>query len=84
VCRESLALASDLMLQKFRMACDNITGVRNIEGKGFGSFGHVIQEIKTRGDRFTSVESVYEGRMSNGDAHRITRGFLHEAVDKHV
>ena len=30
VCRESLVLASDLMLQKFRVAYDNITIVRNI------------------------------------------------------
>ena len=29
-CRESLALASDLLLQKIRVACDNITVVRNI------------------------------------------------------
>jgi hypothetical protein len=34
-CRESLALVSDLMLQKFKMACDNITVVRNIQDKGF-------------------------------------------------
>jgi ribonuclease HI len=45
-CRESLALASDLMLQKFRVACDNITVVRNIRDKGFGPYGHVIQEIR--------------------------------------
>ena len=63
------------------MACDNITVVRNIRGKGFGSYGHVIQEIKARGDSFTSVEFVYEGRMSNGDAHRLARGSLRQLVD---
>jgi len=52
-CRESLALASDLLLQKIRVAYDNITVVRNIRGKGFGSYGHVIQDIKARGDSFT-------------------------------
>jgi ribonuclease HI len=83
-CRESLALASDLMLQKFRVACDNITVVRNIRGKGFGPYGHVIQEIKARGASFTLVEFVHEGRMSNGDAHRLVRGSLYEAVGRHV
>jgi hypothetical protein len=83
-CRESLALASDLMLQKFRVACDNITVVRNIQDKGFGPYGHVIQEIKVRGESFTSVEFVHEGRMSNGDAHRPVRGSLYEAVGRHV
>ena len=83
-CRDSLALASDLLLQKIRVACDNITVVRNIRGKGFGSYGHVIQEIKTRGDSFTSVEFVHEGRMSNGDAHRLARGSLYETIGRHV
>jgi len=44
-CRESLALALDLLLQKIRVVYDNIIVVRNIRGKDFGSYGHVIQEI---------------------------------------
>jgi hypothetical protein len=73
-----------LMLQKFKMACDNITVVRNIQDKGFWSYGHVIQEIKARGDSFTSVEFIYESRMSNRDAHMLARGFLYEAVGRYV
>jgi hypothetical protein len=69
---------------KNRVACDNITVVRNIRGTGFGPYGHVIQEIKARGESFTSVEFIHEGRMSSGDAHRLARGSLYEAVGRHV
>jgi hypothetical protein len=83
-CRESLALTSDLLLQKIRVACDNITVVGNIRSKGFGSYGHVTQEIKARGDNFASVEFVHEGWMSNVDAYRLARGSLYETIGRHI
>ena len=36
-CREGLALASDLLLHKFRVACDYINAVKNIHGEGNGA-----------------------------------------------
>jgi hypothetical protein len=37
-----------------------------------------------RGASFTLVEFVHEGRMSNGDVHRLARGSMYEAVGRHV
>ena len=58
--------------------------VKNILGTGLGPYGHVVQEIKARSESFISVEFIHEGRMSNGDAHRLTSGSLYEAVGRHV
>ena len=47
-CREGLALASDLLLQKFRIATDCQNVVRSMQGSGMGPYDHLIQEIKSR------------------------------------
>ena len=45
-CREGLALASDLMLRKVRIATDCENAVRNMRGPGMGYHGHIIRELK--------------------------------------
>uniref|UniRef100_A0A0E0K3S1 RNase H type-1 domain-containing protein n=1 Tax=Oryza punctata TaxID=4537 RepID=A0A0E0K3S1_ORYPU len=70
-CKEGLSLASDLLLQKFRLASDCINVVRSIQGAGMGPYGHIIQEIKARVAGFQTVEFVHERRRSNGDAHNL-------------
>lgn len=70
-CREGLALASDLLLRKFRLASDNANVIRSIGESGMGAYGHVVREIKARTTEFQIVEFVHEKRESNVDAHCV-------------
>ena len=45
VYREGLALASDLMLQKVRIANDYANIVKNMRGPTMSPYGHIIREI---------------------------------------
>jgi hypothetical protein len=73
VCREGLALASDLGLQTLWVASDCVNAVASIHGVGFRRYGPIVLEIKTRTESFTRVEFVHEGRRSNIDAHCLAR-----------
>ncbi|TVU04461.1 hypothetical protein EJB05_47571, partial [Eragrostis curvula] len=44
-CREGFALASDLAVQKIRLATDCVNVVRSVPGTGMGPYGHIVQEI---------------------------------------
>ena len=83
-CREGLALASDLDLQKIRIVTGCVNVVKNIYGQGMGLKGHIVMEIKTGAARFVDAQLVHEGRNSNGDAHRLARSSIFEAVGRHV
>jgi hypothetical protein len=48
-CREGLALSVDILLRQFRVASDCNNVVRNINGDGMASYGHIVKEIKTSG-----------------------------------
>lgn len=69
-CIEGLALASDLMLRKVRIAMDCANIVKSIQGPGMGLYGHITREIKVGLASFKSAEIVHESRNSNVDAHR--------------
>jgi hypothetical protein len=45
-CQEGLDLASDLLLTKFRVASDCLNVIKSLESAGWGSYGHIEQEIK--------------------------------------
>jgi hypothetical protein len=64
-CREGLALAGDLGLQNFRLACDCLSAVRNIQEGSFGQYGNVIKEIRSSLLQFAKSEVVHEGRAAN-------------------
>ena len=83
-CREGLALATDLGLQKFRMATDCANVVKNIKGDGMGSYGQIIREINARTETFNSVDIVHEGRRSNIDAHMVARSCVSQSIGRHV
>ena len=83
-CREGMALASDLVLQKFKLASDCLNVVRNLQGTAMGAYGHIIREIKARAEDFTEVRFTHEGREANGDAHRLAKGSVHESFGRHV
>ena len=83
-CREGMALASDLVLQKFKLASDCLNVVRNLQGTAMGAYGHIIRKIKARAEDFTEVRFTHEGREANGDAHRLAKGSVHESFGRHV
>jgi hypothetical protein len=83
-CREGLALASDLLLTKFRVASDCSNVIKSLEGSGYGVYGHIVQEIQARAGEFAMTQFVHEGRTSNGDAHRLARGSISRDVGRHV
>ena len=83
-CHEGMALASDLVLQKFKLASDCLNVVRNLQGTAMGAYGHIIREIKARAEDFTEVRFTHEGREANEDAHRLAKGSVHESFGRHV
>ena len=44
--REGLALTSDLMLRKVRIATNYVNIVKNMRGPRMSPYGHIIREIK--------------------------------------
>jgi hypothetical protein len=83
-CREGLALASDLAVRRFRLACDNISVVRSIKGGSKGAYEHIVQEINARAGAFVSSVFVHEDRASNVDAHILARSSVYCELGKKV
>ena len=83
-CREGLALAVDLNLQRIYIASDCLNIIRSIEGEGKGLYGHVVQELKATTTGFQLVQFVHEARSSNVDAHCLARGSLDRDLGRHV
>ena len=67
-CREGLALASDLLLQRIRVASDCVNAIRSIQDKSMGKYGQITKEIRATSEQFAKVEFVHERRESNLDA----------------
>nr|XP_051211664.1 uncharacterized protein LOC127329168 [Lolium perenne] len=83
-CREGLAIAADLLLQRFRLVTDCKNVVRSVAGEGKGSYGHIVQEIKARTRSFQEVELVHERRTANVDAHNLARSSIYLATGRRV
>jgi hypothetical protein len=83
-CRESLALASDLMLQKITIACDCLAVVNSSRSDGMETFGHIIKEIQARSLEFRETSFVHENRASNVEAHSLARSAIYLATGRHV
>jgi hypothetical protein len=82
--REGMALAADLLLQRFRVASDCINAIRSIDGEGRGPYSHIVRELKARKTDFQVVQFVHEGRSSNIDAHWLARSSIYLEVGRHV
>jgi ribonuclease HI len=83
-CREGLALAKDLLLQKIKLSTDCLNVVRSIAEGNKGAYGHIIQEISARRRLFQAVDIVHEGRSVNVDAHTLTRSSIYLPIGRHV
>ena len=82
-CREAYALAEDLALHNFIIACDAKQVVEDINKNANGTYGMIIQEIRKRAERFNS-NILYEGRRSNNDAHSLAKYSLRLAQGRQV
>jgi hypothetical protein len=72
-CREALALAADLNLQKFVVATDCLSVVNNMEQPFRGAYSMIIDEIKLTARSFTHATFKHENRRSNTEAHLMAR-----------
>ena len=77
-------LLIDLVLQKFRVACDCINVVKSIHGEGMGLYGPIVKEIKATKASFSHVELVHERRCWNEDAHILAGSTVSMAPGRHV
>ena len=68
--REGLALASDLLIQKVRVASDCLNIFRSLQEDGMGPYGHITREIKVTMINFLKIDFVHEPRKANKEAHK--------------
>ncbi|CAN6270926.1 unnamed protein product [Urochloa humidicola] len=83
-CREGMALASDLLLQRVRMASDCNNVVRSFNEGMMGPYGHVIMDIRARQGDLYHFELVHESRRSNFEAHGLARSSLYASLGRHI
>jgi hypothetical protein len=72
-CREAIALAHDLQLQKITVASDCASVVTDMTKPYAGRYSTVIREIKEAAKFFAVVTFRYENCASNSEAHRLAR-----------
>jgi ribonuclease HI len=83
-CRETLALAEDLNIQKMVVASDCLQVINNIHGDFGGSYSMVTREIKVKASSFSDVRFRHENRASNSEAHRVARSFVSSTTGRQV
>jgi hypothetical protein len=79
-CRQGLALASDLLLQRLVFASDCANVVKNVKRAAMGHYGQIVQEITS----FQSIEFTHERRESNIDARNLARSCLYKGLGRYV
>lgn len=83
-CREALALAKDLMLHQLRIVLDCKTVVTDIHSGMMGPIAPIVHEIIATSSDFVSCTSVFEGRLSNMEAHRLAKHALYLGEGRHL
>jgi ribonuclease HI len=83
-CREALALASDLQLQRVTVASDCLAVVNAMKGPFAGAYSMVVQEVKARSNLLEQSFFRHENRLSNSEAHRLARFAISLSVGRQV
>jgi hypothetical protein len=81
-CREALAV--DLGLSRLLVASDCKQVVSDIADGTLCKYGAVVAEIKARARQFSECKFVFEGRVSNFEAHDLARHALCFDSGRHV
>ena len=82
-CRESLALAEDLLLENYVVASDCKGVISDIAEGTMGIYAAVIDEIKNRMRQFNNCSFVHEFRASNFEADSLAKFALTLGVGRH-
>jgi hypothetical protein len=82
--REGGALATDLFLQKVKMASDYNNVVKSFREEALGPYYHVIRDLRAMQGDFQHFELVHENRRTNLDAHGLARSSLYTSLGRYV
>jgi hypothetical protein len=83
-CREALALAENLYLQKVVVASDCLTVIGDMEKPFEGSYSMILWEIKAKSQEFNSIVFKFENRFSNFEAHVVARSSVASEFGRQV
>jgi ribonuclease HI len=83
-CREAMALAQDLLVDRVTIASGCLSVVNAIHSKFAGSFSVVIDEIKEVASSLSLVSFRHESRESNHEAHRLARSATTRGLGRRV
>jgi ribonuclease HI len=72
-CREALALAQDLHLQRITIASDCLAVLNDMQRPFAGRYSMILEEIKATSGHFDEAVFRHENRASNQEAHRLAR-----------
>jgi ribonuclease HI len=71
-CREAIALAQDLQLNRITVASDYLTVINALRQPFYGFFSMVLDEVKSNAAQLEKVTFRHENRSSNIDALMLT------------
>jgi lipoate synthase len=83
-CREALALATDLSIQRMVVASDCKQVVSDIADGTGGRYAAIVQEIKMSISDFEKVELLFEDIRSNMEAHNLAHYVLSQEPGRHM
>jgi hypothetical protein len=81
-CREALALAQDLHLQRITVAMDCLTVINTMERPYAGPFSMVLEEIKADARLLAEASFRHENCASNSEAHRVARSDVSSPIGR--
>jgi hypothetical protein len=83
-CREALALATDVALNRLVIASDCKQVVSDIAAGTGGQYAAIVQEINIQRLDFQEVSYIFKGRSSNKEAHSLARFALFLDQGRHL
>jgi ribonuclease HI len=83
-CREAMALAADLNLQRVTVATDCLAVVNNIKQDYAGSYSMIIEEVKADARGLQRASFRHENRASNSEAHCLARLAVSSSLGRQV
>jgi hypothetical protein len=83
-CREAVALAEDLYLDRTFVVSDCKTAIDDIRDGTLGRNGSIISEIRSRSTHLRECSFSFESRASNFEAHNLARHMISRGVGCHL
>jgi hypothetical protein len=72
-CREALALAADLLVERITVASDCLDVIKELHGQHLGAYSHILLEMKETVEHRGGASFHHEGRRCNIEAHLLAR-----------